>query len=305
MAITALDIKDKTFKLKFRGYSEEEVNEFLDIVVDDYEKLTRENREQEAKIKMLEEKLAYFDEMKESLSQSVILAQETADKVKASARTESENILTHANNQATLLLEETKQKANDMLRDAADEAKRVAIETEDLKRQTRVFHQRLLSSVESHLALVNSPEWDELLQPTASYIQNSDVAFREVVESVLDTDADHEAPQVADTAAIDATRQFSPEEMAELQRRVEESNRQLEETIAGQAPLLTDELLFETSSSEAFTFESDVAEEESLSFENEPVISDSETHSDNPIHVIDESELSLNETQTFKLNFED
>ena len=75
MAITALDIKDKTFKLKFRGYSEEEVNEFLDIVVRDYEALTRQNREQDAKIKMLEEKLAYFDEMKESLSQSVIFFQ--------------------------------------------------------------------------------------------------------------------------------------------------------------------------------------------------------------------------------------
>ena len=80
MALTALDIKDKTFKLKFRGYDEEEVNEFLDIVVDDYEDLVRRNHEQENRIKDLEDKLAYFDEMKESLSQSVILAQETAEK---------------------------------------------------------------------------------------------------------------------------------------------------------------------------------------------------------------------------------
>lgn len=82
MALTALDIKDKTFKLKFRGYDEEEVNEFLDIVVDDYEDLVRRNHEQENRIKDLEDKLAYFDEMKESLSQSVILAQETAEKLK-------------------------------------------------------------------------------------------------------------------------------------------------------------------------------------------------------------------------------
>lgn len=289
MAITALDIKDKTFKLKFRGYSEEEVNEFLDIVVRDYEALTRQNREQDAKIKMLEEKLAYFDEMKESLSQSVILAQETADKVKTSARTEAENLLTHANNQASLLLEESKQKATEMLRDAADEAKRVALETEDLKRQTRVFHQRLLSSVESHLALVNSPEWDELLQPTASYIQNSDVAFREVVASVLEEN--EELPQIEDEMAVDATRQFSPEEMAELQRRVEESNRQLEETIAGQAPLLTDDMLFEPQSSEVLIAENALGEEEFLAFETDSSSID--------------SEVNLNETQTFKLNFED
>lgn len=294
MAITALDIKEKTFKLKFRGYSEEEVNEFLDIVVDDYEMLTQLNRQQEAQIKVLEEKLAYFDDMKESLSKSVILAQETAEKVKTSARTESENILTHANNQATLLLEKSKQKANDMLREAADEAKRVAIETEDLKRQTRVFHQRLLSSVECHLALVNSPEWDELLQPTASYIQNSDTAFREVVESVLEGDQD--LPQGADFAAIDATRQFSPEEMAELQRRVEESNRQLEETIAGQEPLLTDDVLLGLGVSEA-------AEDFSSSHDVTDKVTPSSV--DSSESLVDESELYLDETQTFKLHFED
>ena len=82
MAITALDIKDKQFTTKFRGYNEQEVDEFLDIIIDDYEDLVRDNRELTTRVKELEEKLAYFDEMKESLSQSVILAQETAEKVK-------------------------------------------------------------------------------------------------------------------------------------------------------------------------------------------------------------------------------
>ena len=66
MAITALDIKDKQFTTKFRGYNEQEVDEFLDIIVDDYEDLVRDNRELAARVKELEEKLAYFDEMKES-----------------------------------------------------------------------------------------------------------------------------------------------------------------------------------------------------------------------------------------------
>ena len=92
MAITALDIKDKQFTTKFRGYNEQEVDEFLDIIIDDYEDLVRDNRELTTRVKELEEKLAYFDEMKESLSQSVILAQETAEKVKASAADESANL---------------------------------------------------------------------------------------------------------------------------------------------------------------------------------------------------------------------
>ena len=153
MAITALDIKDKQFTTKFRGYNEQEVDEFLDIIVDDYEDLVRDNRELAARVKELEEKLAYFDEMKESLSQSVILAQETAEKVKASAADESANLINKANFNATHLVEEAKSKASEILRDATDEAKRVAIETEELKRQSRVFHQRLLAAVEGQQML--------------------------------------------------------------------------------------------------------------------------------------------------------
>ncbi|HEL1279039.1 TPA: DivIVA domain-containing protein [Streptococcus equi subsp. zooepidemicus] len=224
MALTALEIKDKTFKTKFRGYSEEEVNEFLEIVVDDYEALVRKNRDNEVKIRELEEKLSYFDEMKESLSQSVILAQETAEKVKSSANAEATNLVSKATYDAQHLLDESKAKANQLLRDATDEAKRVAIETEELKRQTRVFHQRLVSAIESQLSLSNSPEWDELLQPTAVYLQNSDAAFKEVVKTVLNEDI----PEADDSNSFDATRQFTPEELEELQRRVEESNKELE-----------------------------------------------------------------------------
>ena len=115
MAITALDIKDKQFTTKFRGYNEQEVDEFLDIIVDDYEDLVRDNRELAARVKELEEKLAYFDEMKESLSQSVILAQETAEKVKASAADESANLINKANFNATRLIEEAKSKASEIL----------------------------------------------------------------------------------------------------------------------------------------------------------------------------------------------
>ncbi|MBM7635402.1 cell division initiation protein [Streptococcus saliviloxodontae] len=272
MAITALEIKDKTFGSKFRGYNIEEVDEFLDIIVADYEALTRTNREQEARIKTLEEKIAYFDEMKESLSQSVILAQETAEKVKLSATDESTNILNKAHYDANHLVEEAKSKANEILRDATDEAKRVAVETEDLKRQSRVFHQRLIAAVEGQLGLANSPEWAELLQPTAVYLQNSDAAFREVVEKVLD----EHLPEETEEASFDATRQFTPEEMAELQRRVEESNKQLEE-------VQQQEQVSEVVTVDSFTLDStSLTQEESQ-----------------------DVEINLNETQTFKLNIQE
>ena len=288
MAITALDIKDKQFTTKFRGYNEQEVDEFLDIIVDDYEDLVRDNRELSTRVKELEEKLAYFDEMKESLSQSVILAQETAEKVKASAADESANLINKANFNATHLIEEAKSKASEILRDATDEAKRVAIETEELKRQSRVFHQRLLAAVEGQLNLANAPEWGELLQPTAIYLQNSDAAFKEVVEKVLD----EHVPDSNDAASFDATRQFTPDEMAELQHRVAESNKQVEDFSNPDIDETNDITSIPVDFGIADSFESEVADFPTSTLVDEDIDLQSEAS----------VEINLNETQTFKLN---
>lgn len=229
MALTALEIKDKTFGVKFRGYDANEVEEFLDIVVRDYEDLVRLNHDQEAKIQALEERLNYFDEMKDSLSQSVLIAQDTAERVKQAANERSENIVRQAEQDAQHLVDEAKQKANEILRHATDNAKKVAVETEELKNKTRVFHQRLKSTIESQLSIIDTPEWDEILRPTAMYIQTSDEAFREIVEKALGESVHHHQ---AEDDNIDLTRQFSPAEIEELQKRIEAANLELGATQA-------------------------------------------------------------------------
>lgn len=223
MPITSLEIKDKTFGVQFRGFNREEVDEFLDIVVRDYEDLVRSNHEKDQHIKNLEDRLSYFDEIKDSLSQSVLIAQDTAERVKQAANDRSHNIIQQAEQDAQRLLDEAKYKANEILRQATDNAKKVAVETEELKNKSRVFHQRLKSTIESQLAIVDSSEWEEILRPTATYLQTSDEAFKEVVEEVLGeaTSSFHEEEP------IDMTRQFSPEEVAEFQARIEAANKEL------------------------------------------------------------------------------
>ena len=223
MPITSLEIKDKTFGVQFRGFNREEVDEFLDIVVRDYEDLVRSNHEKDQHIKNLEDRLSYFDEIKDSLSQSVLIAQDTAERVKQAANDRSHNIIQQAEQDVQRLLDEAKYKANEILRQATDNAKKVAVETEELKNKSRVFHQRLKSTIESQLAIVDSSEWEEILRPTATYLQTSDEAFKEVVEEVLGeaTSSFHEEDP------IDMTRQFSPEEVAEFQARIEAANKEL------------------------------------------------------------------------------
>lgn len=60
MSITPQDIVDKVFSTKFRGYDQEEVDEFLDKIYIDYEELVRYKDETERYIKRLEERLSYY-----------------------------------------------------------------------------------------------------------------------------------------------------------------------------------------------------------------------------------------------------
>ncbi len=225
MPITSLEIKDKTFSTRFRGFDQEEVDEFLDIVVRDYEDLVRSNHDKDLHIKSLEDRLSYFDEMKDSLSQAVLTAQDTAERVKQAAAERSNNIIHQAEQDAQRLLEEAKYKSNEILRHATDNAKKVAVETEELKNKSRVFHQRLKSTIESQLAIVESSDWEDILRPTATYLQTSDEAFKEVVSEVLG----EPIPAPIEEEPIDMTRQFSQEEMTELQARIEAANKELAE----------------------------------------------------------------------------
>lgn len=224
MALTPLDIQNKTFPTKMRGYNQDEVDDFLDLVVRDYEEITQRNRELEKAVKHSEEKLEYFNELKDALNQSIIVAQDTADKVKTSASKESEVIVTSAQNKADELVAtaekrahqlttDAEEKARQILTDATEKAKQLAVETEDLKKKTRVFHQRISLMLESQLEQVKSPEWDEILQPFSSYVSDSHEVIKEVLAKQLDnenqTDVNSdtgimEAPMTAfDTQTID------------------------------------------------------------------------------------------------------
>ncbi|MGX7024174.1 DivIVA domain-containing protein [Vagococcus hydrophili] len=195
MSIKPIDITSKSFASKFKGYDKDQVDDFLDQIALDVEKLVSENRELEKQAKQAEEKLSYFNELKDSLNQSIIVAQDTADKLKENATKESdlaiqqaqaqsEDILAHANKMSEELITGSTNKANQILLEASERARQLAVETDDLKKKTRVFHRNLSVLLESQLQIVKSGEWDELLKPFGAYVDSSHTAFREVLDAV-------------------------------------------------------------------------------------------------------------------------
>ncbi len=207
MALTPLDIQNKDFSTKMRGYNQDDVDDFLDQVTRDYEDALQKNRELEKSLKHAEEKIQYFNELKDALNQSIIVAQDTADKVKSSANKESEMIITSADNQAKETLVEAERKSNAMIADAEakstqilaeaiERARQLAGETEDLKKKTRVFHQRLSLMLETQLEQVKSEEWEEILKPFSSYVGDKHTAVKEILD---EQDLDNENETVVNS----------------------------------------------------------------------------------------------------------
>lgn len=100
MPLTPLDIHNKEFTRGFRGYDEDEVNEFLDQVIKDYEIVIRQKKELEREVNQLNERLGHFNDIETTLNKSILVAQETAEDVKTSANKESKLIIKEAEKNA-------------------------------------------------------------------------------------------------------------------------------------------------------------------------------------------------------------
>ncbi|KRL04662.1 DivIVA domain-containing protein [Liquorilactobacillus oeni] len=181
MTLTPLDIHNKEFRVKLRGYDQDEVNDFLDQIIKDYELNLKENEHLAGGLKQNEEKLKYFNDLKDSLNQSIIVAQEAADKVKANSQREAEIINHEAQKQAKDVVDQANEKAHHIIEEASQKAKRLIFETDDLKKQARIFRQKLQVMMESQLEVVKGSEWDDILKQgdTSSYEEIQEVIRRD------------------------------------------------------------------------------------------------------------------------------
>ncbi|MFV0555954.1 MAG: DivIVA domain-containing protein [Lactovum sp.] len=182
MTLSSLDVVNKTFSQKMRGYDRQEVDEFLEIVIKDYEEMAQKIKNQEREIKSMNERLSDFTNMKESLNRSIIIAQETADNVKSQAEANATRIRQEASQRAEQTLEKTHREARKILRDTYDEARRLVNESDELKRGMRNYYQRTTMLIEGQLASIKSSDWEEILRPSPIYVGDTEEKLREIIE---------------------------------------------------------------------------------------------------------------------------
>lgn len=168
MVLSPVEIHDKDFDHKFRGYDRDQVDKFLNQVVQDYDLALQKNSQLEKELADVKEQLKYFTDMKDALNQSILVAQNAADKVKSGAEQEAQVIIEESQKKARELLDQSTDKSNQILQDASDKARQVTIETDELKQKTDSFRQGLQGMLQQQLEMIDSPKWQKLADATST-----------------------------------------------------------------------------------------------------------------------------------------
>lgn len=140
MKITPVEITNKEFKRAMRGYSTDEVDEFLDEVVEDFEALYRENASLKDRIEGFNEKIEHYTSLEKTLQNTLVLAQNTADATKVQAEREAKHIIDSAKEKAQAIIENANRENEDLKR-----------EYEKYRREFSNFKMRVLSFFENQV----------------------------------------------------------------------------------------------------------------------------------------------------------
>ena len=149
MPLTPLDIHNKEFSRRLRGYDIDEVNEFLDQVIKDYELLIRENKELQHQLTGFQERINHFQNVEETLSKTLLVAQETADELRSGAKKEGQ-----------LIVKEAEKNADRIINEALSKARSVSVDVEELKKKATVYRTRFRSLIQAQLELLEDNTWN-------------------------------------------------------------------------------------------------------------------------------------------------
>lgn len=143
MRITPLDIQQKQFKVKFRGFDMEEVYSFLEIIREELEEILKENSMLKEKVAILENQMEEYRKIEQSIRDTLMTAQKLVDEYQANAKKEAE-----------LIIKDAEIKADNILKDAQEKVVKIHEDIVDLKGIRRHFKEEIKRLIESHLRML-------------------------------------------------------------------------------------------------------------------------------------------------------
>ncbi|MCL0035458.1 DivIVA domain-containing protein [Thermodesulfovibrionales bacterium] len=143
MRITPLDIQQKQFPIKFRGFNVDEVYSFLEMIREDLEDILRENASLKEQLSRADEQLSKYRDIESTLRETLVTTQQIVEDYKRNAKKE-----------ADLIKKEAEFQANDMIRDAQEKVVKIHEDIVDMKAIRRHFKEEVKRLIESHLRMI-------------------------------------------------------------------------------------------------------------------------------------------------------
>ncbi len=156
--LTPVDIHNQDFKISFRGYDRDEIDDFLDQVVNDYEKLFRENSQLKKEIELNEKALGQYHQLEKNLQDTLLVAQRTADEVTNTANTRAEEVRATAKQASDNIIRAAEIEAKRRLEDAAQKVREAVTEYERIVSEKRQFIAKIRNTLKTELSLLEDME---------------------------------------------------------------------------------------------------------------------------------------------------
>ncbi len=194
--LTPADIHNKEFSRGFRGYNEEEVDDFLDEIVYEFEELIKKNTRLAEDLELERKKTAQYQEMEKNLHETMDVAQKTADEAVQSAKIRVEEMERAAKEDCDRLRHQTEMAIQRRMEDATAKVRMQQELYEAGIARERQFIVRLRSLLRSELAILNADGLTEILGSSDEGMKASETSLENKMTDELSAGGLHvnEAP---------------------------------------------------------------------------------------------------------------
>jgi len=187
MKLTPLDIRHKEFKRGMRGYADVEVDEFLDEVADEFERVFKDNIDLGERVETLESQVSGYKRIEDTLQKTLVSAQASADELRQNSGKE-----------AQLILHEAELKGRQLVNEAYSERQSIEQSMAKLKSAEQDFRFKFRQLLEGYLKHLEDAPASVAMAPAEDMAQ---AEFARHAEAIKEAIAREEAPPAAESPA--------------------------------------------------------------------------------------------------------
>nr|WP_302596217.1 DivIVA domain-containing protein [uncultured Cellulosilyticum sp.] len=209
--LSPVDIQNKEFKKsKLGGYNIDEVNEFLDLILQSYQELINENYTLKDKVNVLNESVQYYRTMESTIQNVLVLADKTAQETKTNAHEKAEQLKRDAEARAEKMTALAEERVSRIIEQGRQEAFELGQKSDELRRQYLAYKGQFKQLLQSQMELLE--QGDNQMKP---FNEEMLKAF-DHIEDEPEMSADEFKPLEGEEKEREYTKEYVPVKEEEL-----------------------------------------------------------------------------------------